>query len=111
MPFAMPCPHKGCGNHMEPYLDQNENKVYCSSCDKEIVNITHFVKSTLKNLKQFRPKKTIAFGVKCKSCSKEETPKLLKDQFICPYCQNAHTHLSEPFKLVLKDKLKNNQDI
>ena len=111
MPFAMSCPNKGCGSHMEPYLDQGDNKVYCSSCDKEIMNVTQFVKSQMKSLKQFRPKKTVAFGVKCQKCSKEDMPKLSKDKFMCPHCNNVHSHLSEPFKLILKDKLKNNQDI
>lgn len=106
MAFSMTCLHKGCGSFMEPYLDMSGNKVYCSSCDKEIVNVTNFVKTQMKTLNQFKPKKNIAFGVKCKSCNKEDLPKLFKDELICPHCNNKHAHLSEPFKLILKDKLK-----
>jgi hypothetical protein len=112
MPFLMQCSNKGCGDHMEPYLDQSDKKVYCSSCDKELVNVTHFVKIQMKTLKQFKQKKSISFGVKCQKCSKEERPYIVKNDIICPHCKATHDHLSEPFKIMLREKLKTaNQDI
>lgn len=109
MPFAMFCVHKGCKgtvDQMEPYLDPNTDKVYCSRCDQELPNITHFVKVQMKQLKQFRAKQAVAFGTKCKSCGKEAQPVIVGDDIVCPGCKKPHTHLSEPFKRMLKDKLK-----
>lgn len=112
MPFSILCPHKGCRDQMEPYLDTDTNLVYCSSCDQEIPNITHFVKIQMKSFKQFRKKKTISFSVKCQKCSKEDRPKIVNDQIICSFCKAEHAHLSEPFKILLKDKLKSiEQDV
>jgi hypothetical protein len=112
MPFSMVCTNKGCGQLMEPYLDPATSQVYCSSCDKELSNITHFVKHQMKQFKQFRPKKTVSFGVKCKSCNLEDRPVVLNKEIVCPSCKKPHTHLSEAFKLMLKDNLKTiNKDI
>ena len=102
----MPCTNKGCGKQMEPYIDPKDDKVYCSVCDKELANITYFAKVQLKSLKQFRPKKVIPFAVKCKSCGAEEQPKLFNNDILCPICNKQHTHLSEPFKIMLREKLK-----
>lgn len=102
---------KKCGE-MEPYMDPKTEKVYCSKCDKEMTNVTHFMKTTMKTLKQFRQKQAVAFGVKCKNCGKEAQPKVVGDDIVCPGCNKAHTHLSEPFKMMLKDKLKTaNKDV
>lgn len=112
MAFSMVCNNKGCGEHMEPYLDKDTDKVHCSCCDKEITNVTHFVKAQMKSLKQFRQKKAISFSVKCNFCSKEDRPIIVKDDILCSFCKKAHTHLSEPFKHMLKDNLKKaTQDI
>lgn len=102
---------KKCGE-TEPYLDPKTEKVYCSKCDKEMTNVTHFTKMTLKTLKQFRQKQTVPFGVKCQNCEKEAQPKIVGDDIVCPRCLKAHTHLSEPFKIMLRDKLKTaNKDV
>lgn len=112
MPFLMNCSNKGCGDHMEPYLDPSDNNVYCSSCDKELSNVTHFVKHQMKTFKQFRKKKNISFAVKCPSCSKEDRPKIVDKKITCPSCDKELSHLSEPFKIMLKEQLKKaNQDI
>lgn len=115
MPFAMFCQHKGCkgtGSQMEPYLDSKTDKVYCSLCDQELPNVTYFVKVQMKALKQFRQKQAVAFGVKCQSCGKEAQPKVVNDDIVCPACTKPHTHLSEPFKMMLKDKLRTaNKDV
>lgn len=102
---------KKCGE-MEPYMDPKTGKVYCSKCDTEILNVTHFTKVTMKTLKQFRQKQAVAFGVKCQNCGKEAQPKVSGDDIVCPGCGKTHDHLSEPFKMMLKDKLRTaNKDI
>ena len=112
MPFSMFCPHKGCGQQMEPFLDPATDKVYCEKCEREMTNITHFVKVQMKSLKQYRQKQAIAFGVKCQKCQKEAQPKVVGDDIVCPGCGKPHEHLSEPFKMMLKDKLKTaNKDV
>jgi hypothetical protein len=106
MPFSLQCTNKGCGQIQEPYLDPQDDKVYCSSCDKEMPNISYFTKVQMKSLKQFKQKKSISFAVKCKNCGKEERPKLVKQDIVCPACDKVHSHLSEPFKIMLREKLK-----
>lgn len=91
---------------MEPYIDPKTDKVYCSSCDKEITNITHFAKVQMKAMRQYKQKKVISFSVKCQNCGKEERPKLIGKDIVCPGCKKSHDHLSEPFKVMLRDKLK-----
>lgn len=120
MPLALFCNNtytdnfgktKKCGQ-MEPYMDPKTEIVYCSLCNTEIPNITHFTKVTLKNLKQFRQKQAVPFGVKCQNCNKEAQPKIVGDDIVCPGCNKPHKHLSEPFKMMLKDKLKTtNKDV
>jgi DNA-directed RNA polymerase subunit M/transcription elongation factor TFIIS len=102
----MTCTNKGCGDTMEPYLDPQTDKVYCSKCDKEIVNVTYFAKAQMKASKQFKKKVIASFAVKCPKCGAEERPKLVKDDIVCRACQKPMDHLSEPFKIMLKDKLK-----
>ena len=94
-----------CGQ-VEPYMEPKTEKIYCPSCNNEIPNVTHFMKVTMKTLKQFRQKPTVAFGVKCQNCGKEAQPKVVNDDIVCPQCEKPHNHLSEPFKIMLKDKLK-----
>lgn len=102
----MNCTNKGCCKIMEPYLDLKEDKVYCSLCDKELTNVTYFVKVQMKSLKQFKPKVNKPFSVKCTKCGKEDRPKLINNDIICVGCNKPHDHLSEPFKIMLREKLK-----
>ena len=106
MPFSMPCSNKGCGKIMEPYLDVKDDKVYCSLCDKELPGITYFVKVQMKSLKQFRQRQPKPFSVKCQSCGKEDRPKLVGQDIVCVACNKPLDHLSEPFKIVLREKLR-----
>lgn len=106
MPFATSCSNKGCGKHMEPYIDPKDDKVYCSACDKELSNITYFTKMQMKSNKQYKPKNTVSFMVKCSKCNKEDRPKLVNKDIVCPNCNKPHDHLSEPFKIMLREKLK-----
>lgn len=108
----MVCMNKGCGKQMEPYLDPKDDKVYCSQCNRELSNITHFARIQMKSLRQFKPKNTISFAVKCPKCGKEDRPKVVKDDIVCVGCQKPLDHLSEPFKIMLREKLKTvGQDI
>jgi Zn finger protein HypA/HybF involved in hydrogenase expression len=94
-----------CNTTTEPFMDPKNDKVYCGDCEEEM-QVSHFVKITMKSIKQFRQKQTISFGVKCQSCHKEARPVILDEKIVCPTCQNEHTHLSDSFKLMLKDRLK-----
>lgn len=112
MPFSLQCTNKGCCQIMEPYLDPTNDKVYCSLCEKELPNVTYFTKAQMKSMKQYKQKKSTSFSVKCQSCGKEERPKLVNKDIVCPGCNKAHTNLSEPFKIMLREKLKTvNQDV
>lgn len=106
MSFMTNCTNKGCYKQMEPYIDPKTDKVYCSECDQEMTNITYFAKVQLKSLRQFKSKKVVSFAVKCVHCGKEERPKVVKEDIVCPSCNKIHTHLSEPFKIMLREKLK-----
>jgi len=107
--FSMSCTNKGCYQQMEPFLDPNTNKVYCSICEAELTNVTNFTKQQLKSNKQFRKKATVAFGVKCNSCGKEDRPIIISNDIVCASCKKPLTHLSEPFKIILRDRLKSNE--
>lgn len=106
MPFSTVCSNKECSKQMEPYIDPKTDKVYCSLCDKELTNASHFVKVQMKTLKQYRQKILTSFSVKCQKCGKEARPNLVKDDIVCPGCHKSHEHLSEPFKIMLREKLK-----
>lgn len=95
---------KKCGS-VEAYLDLQTDKVFCPNCENEMT-VNHFAKSTLKTLKQYKQKSTATFVVKCQFCKKEEQPVISNNLIVCPHCQKEHQHLSEPFKLMLKDRLK-----
>lgn len=107
MPISINCPNKGCGKIQEPYLDPDDNKIYCSECNKEIPNISIFMKNQLRSSKQFKPKNNTSYSVKCKKCNKEGRPKLSNNDVVCNFCNKSLDHLSFPFKNMLKDKLKN----
>lgn len=106
MPFSIQCTNKGCCKIQEPYLDPKDNKVYCSLCDREMTNINHFTRVQMKSLKQFKPKNTVSFSVKCGKCFKEGRPKVIKDDVVCYNCNKSLDHLSAPFKNMLKEQLK-----
>lgn len=105
MPMRICCQTKGCYKETEAYLDLDTNKVFCAECDNEIPNITSFTKQQLKNLKQYKVKEKVAYSVKCKSCSKDLLPIVIKDKLACPVCKSEHKHLSVPFALLIKSKI------
>lgn len=106
MAFSTFCTNKGCGKIQEPYLDPQDNKVYCSACDREITNITHFVKVQMKSMKQFKQKKATPFAVKCNMCGREERPQIVNDNVVCGACGGPLSNLSPIFKNMLKEKLR-----
>lgn len=105
MPFSMNCTNKGCGEQQEPYLDKKTDKVYCSACDKEILNVSYFTKVQMKTLKQFKVKKNDSYSVKCDKCEHMGRPLLQQDEIICSSCKKPLDKLSIAFKNMLKDKL------
>lgn len=102
----MNCPHKGCHQYMDPYIDPKTDKVYCASCDNELTNITHFAKMQMKSSKQYKTKQTKSFSIKCTFCSKEDRPIIIKDEIVCCSCKKPFSNLSQPFKIMLKEQLK-----
>lgn len=107
MAFTFPCTNKGCGKIQAPYIDLADDKVYCSLCDKEIPGITAIVKNQMKMHKQFRQKQAKPFGVKCPRCGKDDRPRLMANgDIVCVGCDKPLDHLSEPFKIMLRDKLR-----
>lgn len=106
MAFSTFCTTKKCGKIQEPYLDPQDNKVYCSLCDSEIVNLTSFVKSQMKSMKQFKQKQAKPFAVKCVKCGKEERPKIVQNDIVCGSCNKPMDNLSPIFKNMLKEKLR-----
>ena len=104
MAFSTQCYTKGCNQFQEPYLEND--KVYCSSCDNEITNITQFVKQQMKMSKQVRKPSKVPFAVKCDKCNNDDKPKILNNDIVCARCNSPLDNLSESFKIMLKDKLK-----
>lgn len=113
MAFTTCCTNKGCGKVQAPYLDPVNDKAYCSICHGEIGNLTYFAKSQMKSSKQFKPKSTNSFSVKCPHCKQEDRPKLdNQDNVVCFSCKKPLDNLSAAFKHMLKEELKKvNQDL
>lgn len=110
MAVQIQCPHKGCMKLQPAWLDPLDNKVYCSLCEKEISNINHFIKIQLKTLKQYKPKKTIPFAVKCDACGKEDTPIIKNNNIVCSKCNDSLNKLTPIYKNMLKDFLNKKND-
>ncbi len=104
MPFSIQCNNKGCGQIQNPFLDKGTDKVFCSSCNGEITNVTIFAKNQMKSLGQFGTKKQKSFSIKCTSCSSQERPIKKENQYCCGKCKKE---LSIPaaFKLMLDAQL------
>lgn len=112
MAFSTFCTTKGCGKIQEPYLDAKTDKVHCSICDNEIINLTSFVKHQMKMAKQYKKKQSTPFAVKCDKCGREEKPKLISNDVVCGSCSKSLDNLSPIFKNMLKEKLKTSgQDV
>ena len=108
MPVSINCTNKGCGKFNEVVLDTKTDQVFCSVCDKEIANVSHFVKTQLKALKQVRRAKKQAFAIKCEHCKSEGMPKLVNDVFVCAMCSKT-VNVSKPFEPLLRKVIKEGQ--
>jgi len=107
MKFSIVCNAKGCGKIQDPYLDPATNKVFCSLCDKEIVNLNFITINQLKSNKQFKQNSNASFSVKCIICKWSGRPKLTaNDDVVCGSCNKPLTNITDIFKKMLKDKLK-----
>lgn len=103
--FIINCDNKGCGKSTQATLDMEDNKVYCSECNKSINNVTIFTKNQLKNLKQIRRPKKESFSTKCHVCSHEALPKLVNDKLCCVKC-NAHlVKIPKSFEILTKEAI------
>lgn len=96
---------------MEPYIDKDTDKVYCSECNQELVNMTYFTKQQLKTLKQYRPKSTSGFLVKCNDCKAQDKPTLVGGDVKCRHCGGNLDHLTRQFKLMLKQQIQEGSEI
>jgi ribosomal protein L34E len=105
MPFLINCTNKGCGKFQAPFLDQENDEVYCSLCQQTIAGITVFAKQQMKSLKQFKPKSKKSFAVKCNNCNKEERPIIVGENLVCTLCKKSLDQLTPTFKTMLKEQL------
>lgn len=105
MAFSIQCTHKGCQKLQEPYIDPATNQVYCSLCDGELTT-TQFVKHQMKMNKQFRKSEPKSFSLKCPLCNKNDRPILSGQDILCSGCKKPMSHLTEPYKIMLREQLK-----
>lgn len=103
MPVEQLCPN--CKRQKIVYIDKKNDKVSCSECEAELP-ATHYLKVQLKTLQQYKPKVQVPFQVKCENCKKEGTPKLKNDNLLCFNCLKPLAHITEHFKLAIKNFLK-----
>jgi len=104
MAFLIQCSNKGCYQSTEALLDSN-NKVICAKCSKEIVNVTEFMKKQMKSAGQVLKNIKKEFAFKCASCNVIDQPIIKGDLFYCSSCNKEMKNISEPFKIILKEKL------
>ena len=93
-----------CGKFMEPYIDKKD-KTYCSICDCELTNISHFAKHQMKACGQIKKKEQKSFAFKCTSCGKTDRPLLNKADVVCSNCKKP-MNLPEAYKIMLREQLK-----
>lgn len=108
MTFLIQCDNKGCFKLQNAQLNVETDQVHCADCNNVIKNITVFAKRQLKALGQTtkNQKTTKSFAVKCNHCDLLEQPTIEKNEFLCSGCKKP-LQISEPFKLILKENLKN----
>lgn len=111
MAFSITCTNKGCFDTMEPRLDTNTDKVYCTSCGKEIKEVTIFTKTQMKALGQTlkNVQKTKAFSVACENCKRLTQPKPLKDKFFCREC-GKEMKIAPSFAAAIRTTLSNKDE-
>lgn len=111
MAFSITCTNKGCFDTMEPLLDTTDNKVYCSTCGKELNGITIFAKSQMKSLGQTMKnrKSQKVFSVSCDHCKKITQPKISGNKIICREC-GEELKLTPHFAAAVRAVMSSNGD-
>jgi hypothetical protein len=112
MAMMMNCNNKGCFKYMDPVLDKTDNEVYCTACGNIIAGMTHFTKTQLVALKQYKVAAKSAYAVRCSKCKVESLPKLVKDKLVCSGCNTECVNVSKPFEILIRNAIKTGkQDI
>ena len=109
MPYKTFCPK--CKAESQPYLEKETAKVFCSKCEEEFKNATHFIKIQLKTFNQYKPKNTKSFSVKCASCNAKDRPILISGNLFCPKCKKEHQNISPQYKYMLLQFLPKLEDL
>lgn len=112
MKFLCYCDNKGCLKEMEPVLDKDTMIAYCTECDKEIKNLSVFMKRQMLFSGQIKKDiaKKIAWSVKCPHCNKENLPSLEDNSLICSLCKKKIDHLAKPFENMIKKHIKSKKE-
>lgn len=108
MGFLITCDNKGCFETMEPLLDKNTDRVFCTVCGKEITSVTYFAKVQMKSMGQTmnNQKTSQAFSVRCNFCGAAGQPTIGADGKIhCSTCKSHMDHLSPPFAHVIRQMI------
>lgn len=108
MGFLIYCTNKGCGEQVEPLLDTSSDEVYCTSCNKVMLGVTHFAKVQMKALGQVKKavKQTTPFQITCPGCKQRGTPNV-KNGVTCSSCGiNLEDKISKPILHALKQSLQ-----
>jgi rRNA maturation protein Nop10 len=115
MVFITFCDNKGCRQEMEPVVDKETLKAYCTVCGEEINCIAEPMRRHLVASGQVRKldKKRLGFAQKCPYCEKTEVPviKVIDEQggreiLTCAHCGKHLDKIPAPFAEMLKMQIK-----
>ena len=115
MGFLITCDNKGCFESMEPLLDKNTDRVFCTACGKEMKSVTYFAKVQMKSMGQTlnSQKTSQAFSVRCNFCGSVGQPIVAADgKILCSACKSHMDYLSAPFAHTIRQMVSkggNNQ--
>ena len=110
--FRVYCDNKGCGKDMEPLLNVETNEVECTECGRDIKSIHKFTNTQMKSFGQIKrdQKAKQAFSVQCKTCMKDNPPKLGEgDKILCGVCGVYLDYLTAPYAHAVREFLKSRQ--
>lgn len=108
MGMLLTCSNKGCYSQDYHKLNKDTNQVTCVSCGGN-VDVTQYVKTSLKAQGQIIRKPKPSLEVKCSSCGSSDGPVLLKYgkgvfKVGCKACKEINVHLTKYFLAALKTK-------
>ena len=92
-----------CNTTQEIKLDPTTQKPICTSCRKEVTNLSAFTIRSMKDRKEFLEKKKQAFSFRCEKCNAIQPGALSKDKksIVCSICEtrmNVTEHMFVTFK-------------